>query len=270
MNKIFRSTAIALCAACSMLTLPACFWKAAHDNAPAPAGAAAPSSADEPAKPADSPVPSLQSVVAAPAPEPGKQAAPASGKARIEQVKEIMAAKEGVEKQYETKSRGADPNAFYRYKPEAAQTSKLVDDGIHDPKLDLGELQQPLDAFKPFPQEMFGNTVNWVKAFREGKIAPRAAREGDKDQFTMDMNIQMPVAGTMNDVVFPHKVHTEWLACQNCHTAIFQMQRGANPITMEKIVKGEYCGACHGKVAFPIANCNRCHTAASKLSASKK
>jgi c(7)-type cytochrome triheme protein len=37
------------------------------------------------------------------------------------------------------------------------------------------------------------------------------------------------------------------------------MKRGANPISMVKIVNGEFCGRCHGRVAFPISNCARCH-----------
>jgi c(7)-type cytochrome triheme protein len=32
-----------------------------------------------------------------------------------------------------------------------------------------------------------------------------------------------------------------------------------NAITMAKIQAGEYCGACHGKVAFPVEACGRCH-----------
>jgi c(7)-type cytochrome triheme protein len=266
--------------ACAAVTLSACAWMPhrGHTDVPGPvAEAEAPRAAEAPAKPTDGPVPALEALAPAPASAPASTspaspgAPPAeSGKSRIEQVKEIMATKNDVEKLYETKKRASDPNGFYRYKVEAKETTRLVDDGIHDPKLDLGELQQPLDAFKSFPTEMFGNSINWVKALHEQQISPRADRRGEKQQFVMDMSIQMPVAGTMNDVVFPHKIHTEWLACQNCHTAIFQMQRGANPITMEKIVKGEFCGVCHGKVAFPIANCNRCHSAKKKMSASNK
>ena len=114
--------------------------------------------------------------------------------------------------------------------------------------------------FRSFPEATFGNGVNWVVALNNHKINPRADQTGKKQQFTFDMNITMKVPGTMNDVLFPHKAHTAWLACSNCHTEIFQMKRGANPITMKKINNGEYCGVCHGKVAFPIAGCNRCHS----------
>ena len=67
----------------------------------------------------------------------------------------------------------------------------------------------------------------------------------------MDMNIVREVKGSMPDVVYPHKQHTEWLDCSNCHPAIFVPQKGANQISMAAILLGEKCGVCHGKVAFP-------------------
>jgi len=36
--------------------------------------------------------------------------------------------------------------------------------------------------------------------------------------------------------------------------------KGQNNMTMSAIVEGKFCGRCHGKVAFPLADCNRCHT----------
>ena len=184
----------------------------------------------------------------------------ANQNARVAQVKKIMKAKLALEKQYEKKQRGADPNAFYRFKREKAVTRALIDDGVHDPAADLQDLQPPVEALKRLPTATFGNGVNWVAALNKHEINPRADQTGSRQQFTMDMNILMVVPGTMNNILFPHKAHTAWLACSNCHTAIFQMKRGGNPITMKKINKGEYCGVCHGKVAFPIANCNRCHS----------
>ena len=30
---------------------------------------------------------------------------------------------------------------------------------------------------------------------------------------------------------------------------------------MVKVIDGEYCGACHnGNIAWPVENCNLCHT----------
>jgi c(7)-type cytochrome triheme protein len=64
----------------------------------------------------------------------------------------------------------------------------------------------------------------------------------------------------MPDVVYPHKQHTEWLDCSNCHPAIFIPKKGANDISMAAILLGQKCGVCHGKVAFPVAECRKCHS----------
>jgi c(7)-type cytochrome triheme protein len=76
----------------------------------------------------------------------------------------------------------------------------------------------------------------------------------------MDLNIVREVKGSMPDVVYPHKQHTEWLDCSNCHPAIFVPQKGANSISMASILLGEKCGVCHGKVAFPVSECRLCHS----------
>lgn len=61
---------------------------------------------------------------------------------------------------------------------------------------------------------------------------------------------------------FPHWVHRIQFKCHVCHDAIVVMKAGANPITMEAIQQGKYCGACHdGKTAFQATfdTCPRCH-----------
>jgi c(7)-type cytochrome triheme protein len=62
-------------------------------------------------------------------------------------------------------------------------------------------------------------------------------------------------------VRFPHLAHSQWLDCRSCHPAPFAEKAGAAPTTMERIFRGEACGMCHGKVAFPAWNqCERCHS----------
>jgi c(7)-type cytochrome triheme protein len=61
-------------------------------------------------------------------------------------------------------------------------------------------------------------------------------------------------------VLFPHRPHTEWLDCNNCHDKIFVKKVDANPVNMFAILSGQYCGQCHGAVAFPLTECNRCHS----------
>ena len=96
----------------------------------------------------------------------------------------------------------------------------------------------------------------------EGKaIDPRWDRlDPAATAVVMDLNIVREVKGSMPDVVYPHKQHTEWLDCSNCHPAIFVPQKGANQISMAAILLGQKCGVCHGKVAFPVSECRLCHS----------
>jgi c(7)-type cytochrome triheme protein len=106
--------------------------------------------------------------------------------------------------------------------------------------------------------------VDWVNALEEKLIQPKPGLEPDAaDQPPFDLTLELiPEGQPLFKVTYPHKQHTEWLGCANCHTGIFKMQRGGDPITMAKIFAGEYCGRCHGKVAFaPATGCPRCHLA---------
>jgi c(7)-type cytochrome triheme protein len=67
-------------------------------------------------------------------------------------------------------------------------------------------------------------------------------------------------ASWMTDVKFSHRKHAAWNGCEVCHPEIFpRTKAGATPFTMLDISGGQACGACHGKVAFPLAYCDRCH-----------
>jgi c(7)-type cytochrome triheme protein len=137
-----------------------------------------------------------------------------------------------------------------------------AEDGIHDPEGEsVYALQPPKELFDNLPKAPSGNRVNWVKALEEGAIAPRYDKsDASKVPFVMDLNIVREVKGFMPDVVYPHKQHTEWLDCSNCHPDIFIPKKGANQISMAGILMGEKCGVCHGKVAFPVSECRLCHS----------
>lgn len=122
------------------------------------------------------------------------------------------------------------------------------------------EEQHPL-AFDFLPKTKMGY-VDWVAAIKQGAIKPLDSL--DPNAVTMqpldfDIVFKVKVAG-FPDAVYPHYPHTLWLDCRNCHPGIFLMRAGANPVTMDKILKGEFCGRCHGVVAFPISDCFRCHS----------
>lgn len=137
----------------------------------------------------------------------------------------------------------------------------VAKDGIHDPQNSAVEVFQPPHvAMKDFPRDDAG-LINWVKTLETGLIAPRADLLGDAQMNPLDMDIIFADTGAMPKVRFPHKAHTLWLDCSNCHPAIFKQQKGANNIAMNDILQGQYCGVCHGKVAFaPTLNCTRCHS----------
>jgi len=110
------------------------------------------------------------------------------------------------------------------------------------------------------PKDKFG-LIDWMAIVNEGIIKPIGAlKKGAVEMPPFDMNVLITSKGDfVNDVLFPHKAHTYWLKCENCHTGIFIMAKGKNNMTMQGIVEGKWCGRCHGKVAFPLTDCNRCH-----------
>ncbi|MBN4063244.1 hypothetical protein JYT79_00530 [Cardiobacterium sp. AH-315-I02] len=142
----------------------------------------------------------------------------------------------------------------------AADWQALANDGLHDPaNMGLKWLQNPASALSRLPADSAGNKVDWVRAIEDGYIHPRSGLNSTKPPKLLDTNILLNNTGSLPRVIFPHRQHTMWLACENCHDKIFKEKAGATPITMLKILEGEYCGVCHGAVAFPLTECNRCH-----------
>lgn len=124
-----------------------------------------------------------------------------------------------------------------------------------------------LDSLPKDPEGM----VNWTAAVVEGVINPRGSLDPRAPEEPMlDMNIFIEAkVPLMNNVLFPHSIHTYWLSCKNCHPKIFVPMAGMNEITMNEIFAGEWCGRCHNKVAFPFwprVNCLRCHSVAKSQS----
>ena len=155
-------------------------------------------------------------------------------------------------------------NSFNRLmkQPGSAANAPPAKDGIHDPANPGTELLQwPSEAFSGFPQTRDGNLVDWVQTLRSGQIAPWYVLEDpEAEPFLMDLVIVREVKGSMPNVVYPHLQHTEWLDCTNCHDEIFVPEKGKNEMSMAGILLGQKCGVCHGRVAFPVSDCRRCHS----------
>ena len=115
------------------------------------------------------------------------------------------------------------------------------------------------------PRGRFGNGVDWEKAEVDGLIKPLDFLEGVSIK-RQSLAVQKDFAlGTklegMPDIIFSHKKHTVWNGCELCHPEIFVgVKRGTTKYSMTEIFEGKYCGVCHTSVAFPLIDCQRCHT----------
>ena len=143
----------------------------------------------------------------------------------------------------------------------AGRWAPLKQDGLHDPSNPSIEvLQEPSEALGVLEYDPAGNKVDWVRSLQKGLIQPRPSLYDDRQPEILDTTILMMETSDLPQVIFPHKPHTEWMACETCHESIFISEVGANDINMGKILDGEYCGLCHGAVSFPLTECNRCHS----------
>jgi c(7)-type cytochrome triheme protein len=114
------------------------------------------------------------------------------------------------------------------------------------------------------PKERFGNGIDWEKAeieklvklsdFVEGVSIKRPPLKSQKD-FALTAKLE-----GMPNILFSHVKHTVWNGCELCHPQMFAVRKGSNKLSMVQIFEGQFCGACHTTVAFPLIDCQRCHT----------
>jgi c(7)-type cytochrome triheme protein len=127
------------------------------------------------------------------------------------------------------------------------------------PQRDFGALTGDL------PKGRFGNGVDWEKAEQAGLIHPVDYLEGvsiRRESISAGKDFALsPKLEGMPDILFSHKKHTVWNGCELCHPEIFVgVSRGTTKYSMVEIFEGKYCGVCHSSVAFPMLDCQRCHT----------
>ena len=117
---------------------------------------------------------------------------------------------------------------------------------------------------KRLPRERFGNGVDWEKAeadkiirltdFVEGVSIRRQLQPVQRD-FALTARLE-----GMPSILFSHTKHTAWNGCELCHPEIFKVRKGTTKTSMVQIFEGQSCGTCHTAVAFPLIDCQRCHT----------
>ncbi len=132
-------------------------------------------------------------------------------------------------------------------------------------KYGMRDVTPDVISLEYLPKDVYG-FVDWAQSIRERVIAPR---DSLKNRVPTFINTEPPFSKEilrrvtrdfMPDVIFPHAPHNVWLECNVCHPKIFKKKAGATPITMTGIWRGEFCGRCHDKVAFPTRNCFKCHS----------
>ncbi len=116
------------------------------------------------------------------------------------------------------------------------------------------------------PFDDFGNEVDWSEMMRRGLVQPRHYLNVPPPEITFDKTLILEAAwGLVPPAVFPHKEHIQWVDCDTCHPDLFNIkQKTTEHFSMKRILKGEFCGFCHMKVAFPMDACKRCHPGMSR------
>ncbi len=114
---------------------------------------------------------------------------------------------------------------------------------------------------KDFPQTRFGNKVDWTAAIRDGLIKPKTFISTPPADMAFDKLLELKAENFMiPPAVFPHSTHVKWLDCANCHPDVFNIKKKTTShFSMSFCLKGQFCGLCHLKTAFPLNDCKRCH-----------
>ncbi len=81
--------------------------------------------------------------------------------------------------------------------------------------------------------------------------------------------LKLPQSGESPGVVtFNHDMHVDGSkpagSCTTCHPRLFSIlgksaTKRTKVVTHDAMLKGESCGACHGKQAFNFDDCTMCH-----------
>ncbi|MDA8089329.1 MAG: hypothetical protein M0Z61_03770 [Nitrospiraceae bacterium] len=111
------------------------------------------------------------------------------------------------------------------------------------------------------PPSNHGNRIDWGEAIEENLIKPVSYLKVKPEEFPFNQLLTLQAAWDfVPSAVFPHEAHNRWLDCNNCHPDIFDIKNVTEDQNrMSSYFKGQFCGVCHGKVAFPLKDCHRCH-----------
>jgi len=125
-----------------------------------------------------------------------------------------------------------------------------------------GYQKERFSELSKLPKARFGNQVDWGKALSRGLLSPvkyLALKPDPNVSFKAILLLESEWTG-IPPAVFPHRPHTWQLDCSNCHPDLFNIKKKTTQhFSMQANLNGEFCGVCHSHVAFPMADCKRCH-----------
>lgn len=114
------------------------------------------------------------------------------------------------------------------------------------------------------PKADHGNKIDWGMALSRGLVVPKkylAQKPDSQVTFKETLVLESEWMG-IPPAVFSHTPHVWQLDCSNCHPDLFNVKKKTTQhFTMVANLQGEFCGVCHMNVAFPMADCKRCHPA---------
>jgi c(7)-type cytochrome triheme protein len=130
---------------------------------------------------------------------------------------------------------------------------------------DTRDLEKRFEKFaEALPLASFGNGIDWMAAQRDRKVSPRNSLLNPRFVMQFPEKLRVPITlgapSSRSAVTFSHEDHFTELDCSICHPDIFNIKKkGTVAFSMERNIYGDFCGACHRQVAFPMNDCRRCH-----------
>ncbi|MBI5741476.1 MAG: hypothetical protein HZA16_12280 [Nitrospirae bacterium] len=111
------------------------------------------------------------------------------------------------------------------------------------------------------PKSRFGNGIDWSRALNDGLIKPADSLSGEVRELVNVRNLVLEAEMRgISYAVFPHRTHEQWLDCSSCHPELFNIKKkSTESLRMINMIRGDSCGVCHLRVAFPLDDCKKCH-----------
>ena len=139
----------------------------------------------------------------------------------------------------------------------------------HADKVDHARIKEVAEQFEAewnieklpdgkIPVDKFG-FIDWLQLKEKGVFSPIHSLRKDFKHEVRDNKILFESKSKLEDVLFDHNVHSNWINCSSCHPEVFREALN-NDVKMVRMSKGKFCGYCHGKVSFTFADCKRCHS----------